>query len=216
MQKSGAFTRGDPPPSLNSPTLVARTFEMKVGDVEKERFSLPRGAAFIALAEIQPSRLPELKDVQDKIRAELVQARAMEKAKSVAAEVRARAATMSLDKAAAALGLLRKETPALTGREQPLGDLGTSAALDDVAFSLPEKTLSDPVPVPAGYAVLRILEKKAFDPAEFAKQKAPIAASLRQQKKSELFQAYMSMARERFTIDRQAEAFKRVVMSQGR
>jgi parvulin-like peptidyl-prolyl isomerase len=184
---------------------------MKVGDIEKEGFPLPQGAAFIALAEIQPSHLPEFKEVQDKMRADIALERAMEKAKAAAEEVKAKAAGTSLDKAASALGLLRKETPALTGRDQPLGDLGTSAALESVAFSLPEKALSDPVRVPSGYAVLRILEKKAFDPAEFAKQKAQTASSLRQQRKNELFQAYMSQARERFTVERRADAIKRAM-----
>ena len=211
LQKTAPFSSGEPPPPLTSPSLASRAFEMKVGDVEKEGFSLPRGAAFIALAEIQPSRLPELKEVQDKVRADLVEERALEKAKSTAQELKAKAATASLDKAAAGLGLVRKETQALTGHDQPLGDLGSSASLEAQAFSLPERTLSDPVRVPAGYAVLRVLEKKAFDPAEFAKQKGSIAASLRQQKKSELFQSYMSQARDRVTIHRDPEAFKRVV-----
>jgi len=211
VQKSAPFTRGEPPPTLSSPSLATRAFEMKVGDVEKEGFSLPRGAAFIALAEIQPAHLPELKEVQDRVKADLLEEVAMEKAKTAAAEVKARAASGGLEKAATALGLLRKETPALVGRDQPLGDLGTSAALEAVAFTLPEKTLSDPVRVPAGYAVLRILEKKAFDPAELAKQRAQIAASVRQQRKSELFQAYMSQARDQFPVERRGEAYKRVV-----
>ncbi len=211
VQKSPAFARGTPPTPLTSPTLATRAFEMKVGDVEKEGFSLPRGAAFISLAEVQPEHLPELKDVQDKVRADLVEERAFEKAKAAAEEVKTKATSATLDKAAAAVGLVRKETQGLTGRDQPLGDLGTSAALEAVAFSISEKTLSDPVRVPAGYAIIRVLEKKAFDPAEFAKQKGSIASSLRQQKKSELFQAYMSQARERVTIDRLPEAYKRVV-----
>ena len=211
LQKSSAFTRGEPPPPLTSPALATRAFEMKVGDVEKEGFTLPRGAAFIALAEIQPSKLPELKEVQDKVRADLVEERASESARGAAADVKTRATSTTLDKAAGALGLVRKETPALTGRDQPLGDLGTSAALEALAFSLPEKTLSDPVRVPAGYAVIRVLEKKAFDPAEFEKQKGSIAASLREQRKNQLFQAYMGQARERFTLYREPEAFKRVV-----
>jgi peptidyl-prolyl cis-trans isomerase D len=211
LQKTAAFSRGEPPPPLTSPAIASRAFEMKMGDVEKEGFALPRGAAFIALAEIQPSKLPELKEVQDKVRADLVEERALESAQRAAAEVKTRAASATLEKAAAALGLVRKETPALTGRDQPLGDLGTSALLDAQAFSLPEKTLSDPVRVPAGYAILRILEKKAFDPAEFEKQRGSIAASLREQKKNELFQAYMGQARDRVAIYREPEAYKRVV-----
>jgi peptidyl-prolyl cis-trans isomerase D len=211
VQKTAPFARGAPPPPLTSPTLATRAFEMKVGDVEKEGFSLPRGAAFISLAEVQPDRLPELKDVQDKVKSDLVEQRAFEKAKAAAEDVKARAASATLEKAASSAGLVRKETPALTGRDQPLGDLGTSAALETVAFAIPEKTLSDPVRVPAGYAIIRVLEKKAFDPAEFARQKGSIASSLRQQKKNELFQAYMSQARERVAIDRLPEAYKRVV-----
>jgi peptidyl-prolyl cis-trans isomerase D len=211
LQKTAPFSRGEPPPPLTSPTLASRAFEMKAGDVEKEGFSLPRGAAFIALADIQPSRVPELKEVQDKLRADLVEERAFEKAKEAAEQLKAKATATTLDKAAAALGLVRKETQALTGHDQPLGDLGTSALLEAQAFSLPEKSLSDPVRVPAGYAVMRVLEKKAFDPAEFAKQKGSIATSLRQQKKNELFQSYMSQARERVTIYREPEAYKRVV-----
>jgi peptidyl-prolyl cis-trans isomerase SurA len=82
--------------------------------------------------------------------------------------------------------------------------------VDDVAFSLPEGTLSDPIRVEAGYAVLRVLEKKPFDPVAYDAQKASIAASLREQKKQQFFQAYMLQVRERFPVERNPEAFQRV------
>lgn len=213
-QKSLPFARGEAKPPLTSPALVARAFEMKVGDVEKEGFPLPQGAAFIALAEVQPSRLPELKEVQDQIRNDLVQQKSFARARALAEEVKAKAEKLGLDKAASAAGLVRKETPALTGRGTPLGDLGTSATLEDAAFSAPEKTLSDPVRTSGGYAVLRVLERKAFDPEAFSGQKAQIVAGLRQQKKNELFQAYLNQARARYVVDRRADALKRV-MGQG-
>lgn len=214
MQKSAPFARGEAKPPLTSPTLVARAFEMKTGDVEKEGFPLPQGAAFIALAEVQPSRLPELKEVQDQIRNDLSEQKAFAKARAVAEEVKAKADKQGLDKAASAVGLVRKETPALTGRGSPLGDLGTSAILEDAAFSAPEKSLSDPVRTSGGYAILRVLERKAFDPDAFSTQKAQIVAGLRQQKKNELFQAYLNQARDRYVVDRRADAMKRV-MGQG-
>jgi parvulin-like peptidyl-prolyl isomerase len=190
---------------------VARIFQMKPGEVEKEGFSLPQGAAFIALSEIQPSRLPELKEAKDRVRADLVEEAALAKALSLAAEVRAKAESVGLEKAAAAAGLVRKETPALTGRGQPLGDLGTGMALEEAAFSLPEKTLSEPVRAASGWAVLRVLEKKPFDAAELAKQKAQIAATLRQQEQQELFRAYVVDARERYEVKRRPEAWRRAV-----
>jgi hypothetical protein len=53
--------------------------------------------------------------------------------------------------------------------------------------------------------VLRVLEKKAFDPAAFAKEKDALAASLRQTRRQQLFRAYMSQARARFPVERRAD-----------
>jgi peptidyl-prolyl cis-trans isomerase D len=215
VQKSPPFARGETPDPLASPSLSARVFEMKAGDIEKEGFALPRGAAFIALAEVQPSRLPELKEVEAKVKGDLIEEKALDKARTLAAEIKAKAAGVGLEKAALGAGLVRKETPSLTGRGMPLGDLGSGAALDEVAFALPEKALSDPVRVSAGYAVVRVLEKKAFDPAAWIAQRASLEESLRQEKRNQLFQDYMSQARQRFPLERRGEAFKRVVLGQG-
>jgi peptidyl-prolyl cis-trans isomerase D len=211
VQKSAPFARGETPPVLASPVLVARVFEMKPGQAEKEGFALPEGAAFISLLEVQPARMPSLAEVRDKVRADLVSEAAFAKARAVAADVKAKSEKLGLEKAAAAAGLVRKETPALTGRGQALGDLGTGAALEEAAFSLPEKAMSDPVRTAAGWAVLRVLEKKPFDPAEFEKQKGTIAASLRQQKQQELFQAFVVAARDRYQITRDARAYRRAL-----
>ncbi len=59
--------------------------------------------------------------------------------------------------------------------------------------------------------MLRVLEKKAFDPAELAKQKGQIAASLRQQKQQELFRAFVVAARDRYEIARDAKAYRRAL-----
>jgi hypothetical protein len=63
----------------------------------------------------------------------------------------------------------------------------------------------------SGWAVLRVLEKKPFDAAELAKQKAQIAATLRQQEQQELFRAYVVDARERYEVKRRPEAWRRAV-----
>jgi len=211
VQKSAPFARGETPPVLQSASLVARVFQMKAGETEKEGFALPQGAAFIALAEVQPARAPELEAVKERVREDLVQEAALDKARAAAADVRARAEKLGLEKAAAAVSLVRKETQALTGRGQPLGDLGTGMALEEAAFSLPEKTLSEPVRAPAGWAVLRVLEKKPFDAAELARQKAELRASLKQQRQSELFRAFLIAARDRYPIERNAAAFRRAL-----
>ena len=66
VKKSEPFARTDTPPALASPALVARVFQMKKGETEKEGFALPQGAGFVSLADVQPARMPELREVHDK------------------------------------------------------------------------------------------------------------------------------------------------------
>jgi peptidyl-prolyl cis-trans isomerase D len=208
VRQSEPFARDETPPALSSPTLVSRVFEMQPGAVEKEGFSVPQGAVFVALAEIQPSRLPELDEVRDEVRQDLVEEQALAKARDLAARVRKRAEAVGLERAASELDLVRKETLSPTGRGQPLGDLGTGFALDQVAFTLERGTLSEPVRVTDGWAVLRVLERQGFDAAAFAKEKPRLVATLRQQKQNEAFQAYMGAARERYEIRQNPEAYR--------
>src|SRR5262249_56681314 len=91
VQKSAPFARGDSPDPIASPALVARAFELKAGETDKEGFDVRRGHAFIALAEVQPARAAELKDVQDKVKSDLVEDQAFEKARAQAAELKAAA-----------------------------------------------------------------------------------------------------------------------------
>jgi hypothetical protein len=59
--------------------------------------------------------------------------------------------------------------------------------------------------------VLRVLEKKPFDAAELERQREQVAASLRQQKQSELFRAYVVAARDRYEVTRNAQAYRRAL-----
>jgi peptidyl-prolyl cis-trans isomerase D len=205
VQKSAPLARGAAEPPLDSPALVARAFELKVGETAKDAFDTSAGRAYIALSEVQPARAPSLAEVQDKVKADITRERAAEAARQRAGELRARAEKEGLDKAATALGLVRKETPTPVGRGQELGELGAGQALEQAAYDLPVGALSEPLRVRNGYAVLRVLEKKAFDPAAFAKEKDALAASLRQTRRQQLFRAYMSQARARFPVERRAD-----------
>jgi peptidyl-prolyl cis-trans isomerase D len=209
FQRSAPMERGKPVPPLTSPALVARAFELKKGEIAKEPFPIATGYAFIAVEDIQPSRLPELKEVQDRVRADLAEEKALARARDLAAQVRARAEKDGLDKAAAALGLVRKETPSLVGRGQPLAELGNTASLEETAYGLPEKVLSEPVRAGSGYAVIRVLERKPFDAAAFEKEKPSILTSLKSEKKQQLFQAFLEQARQRYPVERNLSAMQR-------
>jgi peptidyl-prolyl cis-trans isomerase D len=205
VQKSGPLARGVAEPPLDSPALVARAFELKPGETATDGFDVSGGHAFVALAEVQPSRVPAFSDVQARVKADLAKERAAERARQRAADLRARAEKDGLEKAASAMGLVRKETPSPVGRGMPLGDLGASLALEQAAYELPVGALSEPVRAGSGYAVLRVLERKAFDSAAFEKEKDVVAAGMRDARKQQLFRAYMTQARQLFPVERRAD-----------
>ena len=97
---------------------------------------------------------------------------------------------------------MRKETPELLGRGQALGELGLTPALEQAVYDAPVGALSEPVAVEGGYALVRVIERKAFDAAAFAKEKDALTASLRESRKQQMFRAYMTQARERFPVQR--------------
>jgi peptidyl-prolyl cis-trans isomerase D len=213
IDRSAPLARGAQTPPLDSAALVARAFELKRGETEPEPFALPTGYAFISVQDVQAPRAADFKEVQDRVKADLQQEKAYEAARTKAADLKTRASSAGLEKAAASLDLVRKETPGLVGRGQPMGDLASSVSLDEAAYALETGVLSDPIRVPGGWAVVRVTEKKAFDPAAFEKDKVALIASLRSQRREELFRSYMQEARKRVTVQRNVEAFKRAMAS---
>ncbi len=214
VKKSAPFARSETPPALSSPLIVARAFALKPGEAEKEAYPLPQGAAFFSLDQVLPAHLPTLAEVHDKVRDDIVEETAFAEARALVATVRTKAERAGLEKAAAAAGLLRKETPQLTGRGQPLGELGSGLELDQVAFSLPEQALSEPVRTSSGWAVLQVLERKVADAAELARERPQVAATLREQMRQELFRAFLNDARDRYQITRNPKAYQRAIGEQ--
>jgi peptidyl-prolyl cis-trans isomerase D len=202
---------GEAPEPLTSPLIASKAFGMARGEIDPDPFSVQSGIAFIALAEVQASRLPDLAEVQERVRADLLEEKTFARARARAEQLRLSAASTGLEKAAGALDLARKETPALVGRGEPLAELGTGITLEQVAYELPLGELSEPVRVDGGYAVIEVLEKQAFDPLAFGQERDKIANAVNNQKRSQAFQAYMSAVRERTSVDRVPEAYQRVV-----
>ena len=213
VQKSAALARGDVEPPLASPALLARAFELKKGEAAHDPLPVANGYALISIEEIQPPRMPDLKEVSDKVRADAISEKAFARSRAIAADVRARAQQAGLEKAAAALGLVRKQSDALVPRGQSIGDLGAGAGVETAVYALPVGGLSEPVRTPAGWAVVRVLEKKDYDPATFEKEKAALITTLVEERRGRLFQAYMQEARKRFPVLRRPDALRRVVTS---
>lgn len=212
LQKSAPFARGETPAGpIGSKALVAKAFALKPGETEKTGFRVGAGAvAFIALADVQPGRAAELKDVGEKVKADILEEKAFAQARERAQALKAKAEGGSLEKASSSMGLVRKETLSLVSRTQPLGDLGSGASLEAAVFALPEKVLSDPLRTASGYAIVRVTEKKPYDPASFEKEKGSILAQLTQAKRSNLFESFIRQARERYAVEQRGDIVRRI------
>ena len=209
VQKTEPVGRAEVKPPLSSPALVARAFELEKGETARETFRVPGGFAFLAVEDVQPPRVPDLKEITEKVRADVVRDKAFQKAAAAAGALRAAAEQGGLDKAASAAGLARKQTEAAVSRGQAIGELGASAGLE-AAFDLPVNALSEPLRTPAGFAVVRVTEKTPYDPAAFAKEKEALVESLTEQRRGQMFQAYMQEARKRFPVTRRPDVIERV------
>ncbi len=95
-------------------------------------------------------------------------------------------------------------------REQYLSLIGENPEVDDVIFSIPVGSVSDPIIVEGGCAIFRVQDRKSVDKAEFEKNKQAEFDSFLGQKKNVFLQSYMSMARTDRKIDVNYELFQKL------
>ena len=195
------------PSARPSPTLVARAFELQVW---------PDGAGAFAVGAATPSSSGEVQPRASRPEGGGGQGQGGPGPRRRAAArgpptPSARAPSAGAREGGPCLPPGRKETPAWWAAASP-GRPGHRPALEAAAFALPQVgALSEPVRAAGGYAVVRVLEKKAFDPAAFEGQRPRSRAGLKDQRRQQLFRAYMSQARERYTVNRYFDALQRVV-----
>lgn len=206
VKKSEPLQLGRGAGPLTSPLLLSRAFELKVKDMAKEAFPAGNGAAFIRLEQVLEAKVPELAEVKDDVKKDLISYLAREKARSEAKALIAEAQRTDLGKAAARAKYTRSETKGLVGRGQAFTDVPQGTLLEEQAFAVTEQKFSDPLDVPAGVAVVHVMEKKSSDDAALALQRDSIKNSLVAAKKDKLFSAYLQTLTDRYPVTQNAEA----------
>jgi peptidyl-prolyl cis-trans isomerase D len=212
VQETGFFAKDEPVLGVGSaPEMTARAFSMNPGEVSGV-LRTGRGFVFETLIEKKDGYVPKLEEVKDRVRDEVVKQRAGEMAKQKAAELAAKLkAAPDFDKAAKAAGLDPKTTELLT-HDSPLPELGTSGAVIDAAFKLPEGAVSDPISTDNGTAaIVKVVEKHAMTPQEFTANKETFRDEVLNDRRNRFFSAYMQKAKQKMKIQVNREALQRVV-----
>jgi len=206
VKKSEPLQLGKGAGVLTSPVLLSRAFELKAKETSKDGFQAAAGAAFIRVDDILPPKTPELNEVREEVKKDLIKVMALEKAREAARALAADAERTDLSRAAAKAKMARVETKGLVGRGQAFTEIPQSSLLEDQVFDLPEKKLSAPLETSAGVAIARVLEKKTSDEAALVQQRESIREALVAAKKDRLFSSYLQTLTDRYPISRNAEA----------
>jgi peptidyl-prolyl cis-trans isomerase D len=211
VTESDFFGREEPVPGLGvAPQVAARAFELQERQVS-DAIQSPRGPVFITLAGRRDPYLPTLDQVRDRVRDDVIRARATELSRQRAGQIAA-ALRNAADFAAAAKaqGFPAKDTQ-LIPRGSPLPDIGVNAAVDKVAFSLPAGGVSEPVTTNDATVIVRVAERDEVTPEELVQGKESFREQLLADRRGRFFTSYMARAKERMAIEVRQDVVQRML-----
>ncbi|MBM3293310.1 MAG: hypothetical protein FJY82_02170 [Candidatus Aminicenantes bacterium] len=193
-ESTGWLKSGDPFGDVDpSGALSGALFGLKEKEVTPPVYTYG-GVGLAELRKIEPPRPASFEEAEAEAEKDAEEARRKDKASAVINEARAKLTDKNWEDVAAKYKLELK-TVDDHKREQYLGLIGENKEIDSLAFSLPLKAVSDPVAFGAGYALIRVLDRKEGTEEEFAAEKEAETASLLDLKKNRFLQAYLAKRR---------------------
>jgi hypothetical protein len=156
---------------------------------------------------VKPSYLPSLAEARDKVRDDVTREKAMELARQRAASLSAARSTFV--NAARAAGAEVSTTDAIT-RGSVLPVIGVNDAVDRAAFALQVGEVSQPVSTDTAVVVVRLAERQDIVPATLEAERESIRGELADQRGGAFFDAYMTKAKSRMTIQYNDAALRAV------
>ena len=153
----------------------------------------------------QAARVPELKEVTDKVKAAVIQQKALAAAKARAEALAATLKTAPDFVAAAKAAGFEAKTSELLARGAAFPDAGVSPALDAAAFALTSGAVSNPVTTPTGVVILKVTEKTDVTADQVTTGREALRTEVLGERRGRFFSSYMAKAKEKLkiTIDRE-------------
>jgi peptidyl-prolyl cis-trans isomerase D len=205
---TGPLKRGEAIPDKDTTgTISEALFGLKPGEIS-DLIRTPSGMAAAELKSVEAERDATLPEVQSQVEADLLTTAKKEAARKKILEARSRL-TDKWDEVAAKTGLEYKSVEEHK-REQYLSLVGESPEFDRLAFSLPLKEPSEPLPAENGYALLRVVDRKTVTREDFEKVKATERTTLLEAERNKFLQSFLAQAQQAKKVKVNYELFLRL------
>ncbi len=198
---SPLFQRSEPIGALGvAPDVSQRAFTMKDGEVTPA-LRVSRGWVFATPSGKQDSYLPQLAEVTDRVRDDVVKDKA-------AALLKARASAIAADlrKAPDFAAAVKKagyevKTTELLARGGSLPDIGPNPEVDTAVFAMTPGSVTDAITTSTGAVIVRVAERADVTDAQIAEGRDTLREELANQRRDRFFSAYMAKAKTGLKID---------------
>lgn len=208
--ESGFFQREEPISGLGlAPEASATAFELEPGRIS-DAIRTPQGFAFIGVTAQQDAYLPKLDEVKEKVREDVLRAKAVEAARQKAASLAASFKSGDFSRAAKAAGL-EVRTTEMIARGAPLPDVGQSDAVDAAVFTLPAGSVTDLIVTDAGVVIAKVAERDDVTPEEIAQGRPALREQLLNERRNRFFSAYMTNVKEKMKIEINREVLRQII-----
>ncbi len=188
--------RGEPIPGVGANAQFAQeAFALKLGKISKTAVPTSRGPAIVKPAESRPAGVPpfeELKErVTDEWKADHREKEALEKLQPAAREI---SSGTPLPQIAARYDTEVKTTPEFSPGG-PIPEIGNAPELSASVFKTPKGQAGPPAPVPGGFVLFRVIERKTADPKAFETQKPELTQAIRTREGDKLLRSSLQQLR---------------------
>jgi len=192
------------------PELATTVFGLADGAVSTPQ-RVARGWVLASVTGRQDAYIPQLAEVRERVREDVITEKAgqmaQQKAAAIAADLRAAKDFAAAVKKAG----LEVRTSDLVARGAALPEVGTNEAAEKAAFSLPVNGVSDPLTTPNGTAVLRVVERNDVTADAVASGRDTLRNELVSARRDRAFRAYMEKAKTGYTITTDEALFTQVL-----
>jgi peptidyl-prolyl cis-trans isomerase D len=208
IKTSGFFNADQPNPSLGwSFDVLSAVFQLK-----PNQMTLPlettQGYVIIKLVDYKEKFVPEFAEIKDKVSEAVKKIKAKEVAKNKAKDIQPKLLeeinkTKLFDFTAAAKALNQdvNQTPFFT-QGQYLPKIGTSLDFQETAFSMQDpKTISEPVEVESGYAIIHVDGRQEADMALLEKQKDSIRTHMIEETRNRVMSQFLIQLRTKANLE---------------